>query len=181
MRGWGVHYRLVRIISHGLYHRIVRIISPWAMSLTSALNRGGLIIRTEWIYHIYQRLQGLQAREGGGPIIHQGLIIRTRWYNTSIVYSTTLLSLIYWAVYWVFYWHVQIVTHCCATITTHFQQCTSTRGETHQRHLIVPSPVVLLQLHHLHQVIHHPHHVSFEVVRNVHLGWGEVTWSMMNS
>ncbi len=30
--------------------------------------------------------------------------------------------LIYWAVYWLFYWHVPIVSHCCATVTTHFQQ-----------------------------------------------------------
>ncbi len=31
--------------------------------------------------------------------------------------------LIYWEVYWLFYWHVPIVTHCCAIVTTHFQQC----------------------------------------------------------
>ncbi len=28
--------------------------------------------------------------------------------------------LIYWAVYWLFYWHVSIMTHWCATGTTHF-------------------------------------------------------------
>ncbi len=36
------------------------------------------------------------------------------------------IGLIYWAVYWLLYWHVPIVTHCCATVTTHFQQCTCT-------------------------------------------------------
>ncbi len=32
------------------------------------------------------------------------------WYN----------RLIYWAVYRLFYWHVPIMTHSCATVTTHF-------------------------------------------------------------
>ncbi len=56
--------------------------NPWAISLTSALNGGGLIIRSELIYEytLYKRLipiQDLRAEEGGGIIIHHGLIIRT--------------------------------------------------------------------------------------------------------
>ncbi len=47
-------------------------------------------------------------------------------------YSSTMMchywdNVIYWAVYWLFYWHVPIVTHCCAIVTTHFQQCVYTK------------------------------------------------------
>ncbi len=46
---------------------------------------GGLIIRTKLIYEytIYKRpvpIQERRAEEGGGPIVHRGVIIRTIWY-----------------------------------------------------------------------------------------------------
>ncbi len=72
-------------------YRIVRIISPWAILLISALNRGGgLIIHHGLIMRItmYKRpipIQELQTEEGGGLIIHHGLIIRTIRYQKDVV------------------------------------------------------------------------------------------------
>ncbi len=73
---------------------IVCIISPWAISLTSGLNRGWAY-STPWAYNaisIYKRpiptcIQELRAEEGGGLIIHHGLTIRTiRYINDSFQY-----------------------------------------------------------------------------------------------
>ncbi len=68
-------------------YRIVHIISPWAIFLTSALNRGGgLIIHTELIiytcttYVSYTYMRTLSRRGG----IHHGLIIRTMRYMENV-------------------------------------------------------------------------------------------------
>ncbi len=57
--------------------RIVRIISPWAISHTSALNRGWAYIRIT----IGKRPIRIQDLRADGPIIDHGLIIRTIRYQ----------------------------------------------------------------------------------------------------
>ncbi len=81
--------KVILLLPHGI--PIVRIISPWAISVTSALTRrGGLIMRSELIlyeYTLYKRpihdvpIQELRAEEGGGLIIHLGLKIRILRYR----------------------------------------------------------------------------------------------------
>ncbi len=72
MAGTARPFLFHRPYAHSNYfYGIVRIISPWAISLTSALNRGGLIIHTELIYNytVYKcpiPIQELQAKEGVG-------------------------------------------------------------------------------------------------------------------
>ncbi len=72
--------------------------------------------------------------------MHQSCILKLSTVISTIMYvfkatlgrysasSTTMCQywdnrLIYRLVYWLFYWHVPIVTHWCAIVTTHFQQC----------------------------------------------------------
>ncbi len=43
-------YPILEVVVYRI--QVVCIISPWAISLTSALDKGGLIIRTELIYKI---------------------------------------------------------------------------------------------------------------------------------
>ncbi len=80
-----------------MYH-VVRIISPWAIYLTLAQNRGGgLIIYSELIYEytVYKRpipIQELRAEEGGGLIIHHGLIIRTIWSQQFLKHTLRVFS-----------------------------------------------------------------------------------------
>ncbi len=60
-----------------LLYRIVRIISPWAIFLTTALNRCGLIIHTELVYELpYISYRRTLSWRGGWA------------YNTSWAYNT---------------------------------------------------------------------------------------------
>ncbi len=82
--GSSVSYWICKVLyAHTCIYCIVHIISPLAISLTLTLNRGGLVICTDLIYEytIYKcPIQGLRTEEGGGLILHHGLIIHTIRY-----------------------------------------------------------------------------------------------------